>query len=182
MASATVTVDLVVRDLLHTDLAGCAWTGSPTHLRYISAALGRRASGAVDYLAVCGPSDLPLGVGGVDYRRRPDAGWLWQFVVHPAFRSCGLGTLLVRAAEDRIQRRGLAHAELGVEATNTGARRLYTRLGYRVTREEGEEWDAVDAGGRPVRRRAHCVMMRRTLGSADGVVGVSPRSPRPSAG
>ncbi|SHM95035.1 GNAT family N-acetyltransferase [Cryptosporangium aurantiacum] len=163
MASATVTVDLVVRDLLHEDLAACAWTGTPTHLRYISAALGRRTSGAVDYLAVCGPSDLPLGVGGVDYRRRPDAGWLWQFVVHPAFRSCGLGTLLVRAAEDRIRQRGLAHAELGVDAANTGARRLYERLGYRVTREQDEEWDDIDAGGRVVRRRSHCAVLRRTL-------------------
>ncbi|TQS43274.1 GNAT family N-acetyltransferase [Cryptosporangium phraense] len=160
MAHATVTVDLVVRDLLHEDLAGCAWTG---HVPFISAALGRRTAGAVDYLAVCGPSDLPVGVGGVDYSRQADAGWLWQFAVHPAFRSCGVGTLLVRSAEDRIRQRGLSFAELGVEQTNQGARRLYTRLGYEVTREQDEEWDALDAAGRPVRRRAHCVMMRRAL-------------------
>jgi ribosomal protein S18 acetylase RimI-like enzyme len=163
MAPAAVTVDLVVRDLRHEDLAACAWTGSPTRLRYISAALGRRASGAVDYLAVCGPADLPLGLGGIDYRRRPDAGWLWQFVVHPAFRSCGIGTVLVRAAEDRIRRRGLTRAELGVEDANVRARQLYTRLGYEVTREQDEEWDVEDAAGRLVRRRAHCVVMRRVL-------------------
>ncbi|EXG79586.1 GNAT family N-acetyltransferase [Cryptosporangium arvum] len=155
MADARVTVDLTVRDLLHEDLAACAWTGSPTHLRFISAALGRRSAGVVDYLAVCGPSDLPLGVGGVDYGRSRGAGWLWQFVVHPAFRSCGIGTLLVRSAEERIRRRGLSHAELGVDAANAGARRLYARLGYDVVREQGEEWDG---------RRSHCVVMRRRVG------------------
>ena len=163
MADATVTVDLTVRDLLHEDLAGCVWTGSPTHLRFIAAALGRRAAGVVDYLAVCGPSDLPLGIGGVDYGRSPGAGWLWQVVVHPAFRSCGIGTLLVRSLEERIRGRGLPVAELGVDAANTGARRLYTRLGYDVVREQDEEWDSSDALGRTVRRRSHCVVMRRRL-------------------
>ena len=158
MAVATVTVDLNVRDLLHEDLAACAWTGSPAQLRYISAALGRRTAGVVDYLAVCGPSDLPLGVGGVDYSRSRDAGWLWQFAVHPAFRSCGIGTLLVRSAEDRIRGRGLEAAELGVEAANAGARRLYARLGYDVVREQDEEWEVSG-----VRRRSHCVVMRRRL-------------------
>jgi len=163
MAAATVTVDLVVRDLLHEDLAACAWSGSPTHLHYISAALGRRTSGAVDYLAVCGPSDLPLAIGGVDYGRSPGAGWLWQLVVHPALRSCGIGTLLVRAAEGRIRGRGLGRAELGVEKSNVRARRLYARLGYDVYREQDDEWDVEDATGRTVRRRAHCVLMRRAL-------------------
>ncbi|MFI5958540.1 GNAT family N-acetyltransferase [Cryptosporangium sp. NPDC051539] len=163
MAHATVTVDLVVRDLLHEDLAGCAWAGPPTRLHFISAALGRRTSGAVDYLAVCGPSDLPLGVGGVDYGRGVDAGWLWQMAVHPAFRSCGIGTLLVRSAEERIRRRGRSFAELGVEQANVGARRLYARLGYEVVREQGEEWDVEDAAGRRIRRRAHCTVMRRSL-------------------
>ncbi|MFG1920772.1 GNAT family N-acetyltransferase [Cryptosporangium sp. NPDC048952] len=149
MAVATVTVDLTVRDLLHEDLAGCAWTGSPTHLRFIAAALGRRSAGVVDYLAVCGPSDLPLGVGGIDYGRSSGAGWLWQLAVHPAFRSCGIGTLLVRSAEERILRRGLDIAELGVEPANTRAQRLYARLGYRVVPEDG--------------RRSHCVVMRRHL-------------------
>ncbi|GAA0270979.1 GNAT family N-acetyltransferase [Cryptosporangium japonicum] len=149
MADARVTVDLIVRDLLHEDLAGCAWTGSPTRLRFIAAALGRRSAGVVDYLAVCGPSDLPLGIGGVDYGRSPGAGWLWQVVVHPAFRSCGIGTLLVRSAEERIRRRGLGYAELGVEPDNTGAQRLYARLGYQVVVEAG--------------RRGHGVVMRRRL-------------------
>ena len=62
----------------------------------------------MDYLAVCPPSGLPVAIGGVDYVANPDAGTLWQLAVHPALQSCGLGTILIRAAEDRIRARAAA--------------------------------------------------------------------------
>jgi ribosomal protein S18 acetylase RimI-like enzyme len=138
LVSVDLVVGLVVRDLQHEDLAGCAWSGPPTYLRHIAAALGRRSSGAVDYLAACGPADLPVGIGGVDFGRCPDAGWIWQLVVHPALRSCGIGTVLVHAAEERIRRRGLGYAELGVEVTNLRAQQLYERLGYALVRQQND--------------------------------------------
>jgi ribosomal protein S18 acetylase RimI-like enzyme len=70
-----------------------------------------------------------VAIGGVDYRARAGAGTLWQLVVHPALRSCGIGTVLVRAAEARIAARGLRRAELAVEEGNLRARALYERLG-----------------------------------------------------
>ena len=98
-----VVVPLSVRDLTHADLPCCEWAGVPPHLDYVATALDRACAGEVDYLAVCGPTDLPLGIGGVDYTARRGVGTLWQLVVHPALRSCGIGTLLIRAAEDRIR-------------------------------------------------------------------------------
>ena len=50
--------------------------------------------------------------------------------VHPALQSCGIGALLIQAAEQRIRLRGLQRAELGVEDSNPRARALYERLGY----------------------------------------------------
>ena len=55
---------------------------------------------------------------------------MWQLAVLPALQSRGLGTLLIRAAEQRIRNRGLRRAELAVEESNPRARALYERLGY----------------------------------------------------
>jgi ribosomal protein S18 acetylase RimI-like enzyme len=74
-----------------------------------------------------------VALGGVDYTLTPGAGTLWRLAVHGALQSCGIGTLLIEAAEQRIRARGLHRAELGVEECNPRARALYERLGYAAT-------------------------------------------------
>jgi hypothetical protein len=39
------------------------------------------------------PSGLPVVTGGIDYTTSPGAGTLFQFGVHPALRSCGIGSV-----------------------------------------------------------------------------------------
>jgi ribosomal protein S18 acetylase RimI-like enzyme len=56
-------------------------------------------------------------------------------------QSCGLGTILIAAAEARIRGRGLLRAELGVEERNRRARALYERLGYVAFGSRPESWD-----------------------------------------
>ena len=82
--------------------------------------LERARRGEVDYLAVCPPAGLPVALGGVDYTLTPGAGTLWQLAVHEALQSCGIGTLLIGAAEQRIRARGLHRAELAVEESDRG--------------------------------------------------------------
>jgi ribosomal protein S18 acetylase RimI-like enzyme len=125
-----VLISLTVRDLTVDDLPSCAWSGSANHLTSIARALERARRGEVDYLAICPPSGLPVALGGIDYAESPGAGTLWQLVVHGALQSCGIGTILLRAAEQRILARGLHRAELGVEESNPRARALYDRVGY----------------------------------------------------
>lgn len=52
-------------------------------------------------------------------------------------RGQGIGTALIRDAETYGQGLGIGLFVLHAEGTNTGARRLYERLGYRVLDEEG---------------------------------------------
>jgi ribosomal protein S18 acetylase RimI-like enzyme len=125
-----VAIPLTIRDLTAEDLPSCAWSGSATHLTSIARALERARRGEVDYLAVCPPSGLPVALGGIDYAENPGAGTLWQLAVHGALQSCGIGTILIHAAEQRILARDLHRAELGVEESNPRARALYDRLGY----------------------------------------------------
>lgn len=159
----SVTLPVVVRDLTPADLPHCGWSGSARHLVHVEHELVRAAAGEVDYLAVCTPADLPVAIGGVDYRVRPGAGTLWQLGVMPALQSCGLGTVLVRAAEARITARGLRRAELGVEEDNPRARALYERLGYAAFGSEPDAWDVEEPDGTLRRYETMCTLMGKDL-------------------
>ncbi|MFE5375329.1 GNAT family N-acetyltransferase [Streptomyces mirabilis] len=160
---ANVVIPVSVRDLLPQDLSACTWSGSATHLRHVERELARAAAGEVDYLAVCTPADLPVAIGGIDFQVSEAAGTLWQLAVLPALQSCGLGTLLIRAAEQRIRNRGLRRAELAVEENNLRARALYERLGYAAYDREPEAWDEEGPDGSIRRHETICVLMRRDL-------------------
>ncbi|MFD7166814.1 GNAT family N-acetyltransferase [Streptomyces violascens] len=157
-----VDVPVLVRDLTPADLSACTWSGSAAHLGQVAAELERAASGEVDYLAVCTATDLPVAIGGVDYQLAVGVGTLWLAVL-PALQSCGLGTLLVRAAEDRIRSRGLLRAELGVEESNPRARALYERLGYVAYGRQPDAWDVQAPDGSIRRYETMCTLMRKNL-------------------
>lgn len=158
-----VVIPLTIRDLTAEDLPSCGWSGSATHLTSIAKALERARRGEVDYLAVCPPSGLPVALGGIDYAQSPGAGTLWQLVVHGALQSCGIGTILIHAAEQCILARGLHRAELGVEESNLRARALYDRLGYVVYGRAPESWDEQAPDGSIFRYETTCTLMRKEL-------------------
>ncbi len=56
-----------------------------------------------------------------------------SLAVDPSSRGMGVGTTLLRKAEDRARSMGKRTMSLGVIAENAGAIRLYERLGYRTT-------------------------------------------------
>jgi ribosomal protein S18 acetylase RimI-like enzyme len=159
----SVVVPLLVRDLVTADLPDCRWAGSGLHLRNIAGQLERARAGEVDYLAACPPSGTPVAIGGVDYLKAPDAGTLWQLSVHPALQSCGIGTVLIHAAEQRIITRRLHLAELSVERDNTRARSLYERLGYTAVGTSHESWIEEQQDGTIVVHEAECALMRKGL-------------------
>lgn len=158
-----VTVPLTVRDLTAEDLPSCAWLGSASYLAAIAEALGQARSGKADCLAVCPPAGLPVALGGVSYAETHGAGRLRHLEVHPALRSCGIGTLLIEAAEQRIRARGLHRAELKVEESNPRARVLYERLGYVACGCEPAAWGTEAPDGTITRYATMCTLMRKEL-------------------
>jgi len=159
-----IALPLTVRDLTAADLPACRWSGGRTHLASIAGELDRAARSEAEYLAVCPPSGLPVALGGIDYVKIPGAGLLWQLAVHEALQSCGIGTILIQAAEQRIRSRGLRWAELGVEECNPRARALYERLGYVAYGSAPESWDEDAPDGSVVRYQTVCTLMRKELG------------------
>lgn len=158
-----IVIPLTIRDLAPGDLPSCAWSGSATHLASVARALDRARRGEVEYLAACPPSGQPVALCGIDYAKAPGAGTLWQLAVHGALQSCGIGTILIRAAEQRIRARGLHRAELGVEDSNPRARALYDRLGYLACGREPDSWDEEAPDGSIVRYDTMLTLMRKEL-------------------
>jgi ribosomal protein S18 acetylase RimI-like enzyme len=161
-------LQLHVRDLSENDLPAIDWSGGPLHPRYVGEALQRRAAaGDVDYLAVCGPNDQPIAIGGIDYAISECAGTLYQLSVVQSLQSRGIGSYLIEAAEQRIRARGRSVAELSVEEENIRARTLYERLGYVGFGTETDSWETeTPSGGREI-HRAQCIRMRKDLRPAD---------------
>lgn len=158
-----IEVPLTVRDMTFDDLPACTWSGSATHLKAVGVALERAKAGLADYLVVCPPSNLPVAKGGVDYELSPGSGTLWQLAVHPALQSCGIGTILIAALEERIVARGMSRAELGVEHDNPRAKALYERLGYVAFTRRAEAWDAEAPSGEIIRYETVCDILAKEL-------------------
>jgi mycothiol synthase len=70
----------------------------------------------------------------------PDLGWISVLGVGPSFRRRGLGEALLRSALCELHARGIRRVGLGVDTENeTGALRLYERVGMRAVRQ-GDNW------------------------------------------
>lgn len=59
-------------------------------------------------------------------------GWLYSVAVGQGIRRGGVGTALVRHAEQALQALGCAKVNLQVRATNAAVVRFYERLGYAI--------------------------------------------------
>jgi GNAT superfamily N-acetyltransferase len=81
-------------------------------------------------LLVAWDADRPVGAGQLDLRG--DVPELRNLQVDAAERGRGIGTAIVRAAEERVASGRLT---VGVALDNPRARALYERLGYRGTGE-----------------------------------------------
>jgi mycothiol synthase len=81
---------------------------------------------------------VPVGWvwAGLPVPSRPGLGWLHTIEIDEPYRSRGYGRAAIAAIEAELVRRGVHTMGLNVHGANTGARRLYERLGYRVLAQQ----------------------------------------------
>lgn len=161
-----VVIPLTVRDLTLEDRPRLG--EPPTKLVAMAKELERVPLGEADYLAVCTPSGQPVGFGAVDYTKPLGGATLNQLTVVEALQSCGIGTILVRALEERILARGLRLAELGIDDASPRPQRLYERLGYVVSGTEIGSWDTDAPDGSVVRYETTITLLRKQLPDRTG--------------
>jgi ribosomal protein S18 acetylase RimI-like enzyme len=82
------------------------------------------------------PTDELAGLIGVTAVRASTA-HIAQVAVAAEFQKAGLGKMLIETAMRRIQEKGFHEVSLTVTGLNSGAVRLYERLGFRVLRDFG---------------------------------------------
>ncbi|MHB1296493.1 MAG: GNAT family N-acetyltransferase [Anaerolineae bacterium] len=87
-------------------------------------------------------------VGYLAAERWHDQGFITRLAVLPAFQGRGIGHRLLAEAFARMRADGLAGANLNTQQDNARSRRLYERLGFRLTGEVHEVW-AHELGGTP---------------------------------
>ena len=104
---------------------------------YDDGALDRFWSGTEDRVYVAEDNDV---VAFLSVEVHHDMGgyvYLDDFSVTEAYRSKGIGTELIRAAESYAKEIGMLAVVLHVEKTNQSAMRFYERMGYSVIRDDG---------------------------------------------
>jgi ribosomal protein S18 acetylase RimI-like enzyme len=89
--------------------------------------------------------------------------YLYSFYVLPAFRGMGLGTHMIRYAEQTLIERGFRFVTIAVAKENTGALRLYQRLNYCIIREDAGRWSYTDHLGRTHRMNEPCWILEKVL-------------------
>ena len=73
--------------------------------------------------------------------------YMYAFRIRPPYRRAGLGTRMIQEIEDDLLHRRFCWLTLNVGKTNYSARRLYSRLGYRVVAHEAGRWSYRDEKG-----------------------------------
>jgi ribosomal protein S18 acetylase RimI-like enzyme len=126
-----VTQAVAIRPCEERDLEHFGAFGSEQHVRYCREEFSRGPE-AVTILVAADENDAPLGKLHLDFEGRADdrSAILIAAGVAPELRGRGIGTALMRAAEELVCSRGFRAIVLGVEDSNRQARRLYERLGY----------------------------------------------------
>jgi len=156
MVSLPLVSHIQIRTANRTDLPALEWDGEFTHFRRLFAEAYRLVElgeaimwvaelpgvGIVGQLFVQVNSQNPALADGVK------RAYIYGFRVQALYQGAGIGSRLLKTAEEDLIRRGFHVIALNVGQDNPEARRLYERFGYRVVSSEPGIWSYVDHLGR----------------------------------
>lgn len=147
---------VVIRQMRLEDLPALEWEGEYTHFRLVyQKVYARTMEGKAVMWAMEVPGKEIIGQAFVQLvplrnaARNPEGNraYIHSFRVRPSYRSMGLGRKLLAFIESDLIGRGYDYASLNVGLTNHGAKRLYTRMGYRIVGRDAGTWSYHDHHG-----------------------------------
>jgi ribosomal protein S18 acetylase RimI-like enzyme len=147
---------LQIRTLNYEDLPALEWDGEFAHFRRLYAKAYQQQTKGESILWV---GEIPkVGIIAQAFVQligsRPELadGFLKAYIysvrVRTPYRNLGIGSRLMKTAEEDLIERGFSFATLNVGKHNLDARRLYENLGYEVVADEPGIWSYLDHRGR----------------------------------
>lgn len=147
---------VTIRLLTEKDLPALEWEGAYTHFRKLYAQHYKNMSngntliwvaqtnsleiiGQIFILLFCQQNEIADGI---------NRAYMFSFRIKPVYRNFGLGTFMLSFVEEEIKSRGFRQIRLNVARTNTSARRLYEKNGYRVIGPDPGIWSYIDHLGK----------------------------------
>lgn len=161
---------VVVRPVREGELEALEWEGAYTKYRriysqtYNDVLRGQRLMLVAAWEAILvGQIFVQLSSSETEYADGYSRAYLYSLRVRPEWQGQGLGTRLIRAAEDALRARGFTSAVIAAGKDNPGARRLYERLGFQTFAEDPGVWYFVDAAGARQTVEEPCWLMEKSL-------------------
>jgi ribosomal-protein-alanine N-acetyltransferase len=154
--SAIALPQVVIRQMRLDDLPALEWDGEYAHFRLVYQKVYART---MEGKAVMWAMEIPgkeivgqafvqlMPVGNLLPSPGGKQAYIHSFRVRPPFRSMGLGRRLLAFIESDLIERGFDYASLNVSLTNHRAKRLYTRMGYRIVGRDAGTWSYHDHQG-----------------------------------
>jgi ribosomal protein S18 acetylase RimI-like enzyme len=147
---------IIFRQAHRSDLLSLEWEGEFAHFRrlyseaYRFSELGKAViwiaelseAGVIGQLFVHLKSDRRELADGVT------SAYIYGFRIRPTYQSKGIGTKMLKIAENDLILRGYKIVNLNVGQDNDRARLLYERLGYKVIGSDPGRWSYYDQHGR----------------------------------
>lgn len=132
-----------LREIKHADLRALEWHGGRDLRSFYGECWEKHRAGELLYL-IAETQSFPIGQVIIVWNGKlshPDFPDVQSLRVHPAFRGAGVGSRLLKIAENRALERGHARVGLSVSVENPKARQLYERCGYALRGEPYlDEW------------------------------------------
>jgi len=168
--SMTLEIPITLRMVVRTDLSKLEWYGQYTHYRPLFRRAFRDQQAGRRFMLVAVTKDFPIGMVFIQLqsneRKVADGAtraYLYSLRVMEMFRGKGVGTQLIREAENTLLDRGFQWTTIAVAKDNHGARRLYERLRYRIFSDDPGQWNFVDHWGKARHINEPCWLLEKNL-------------------
>jgi ribosomal protein S18 acetylase RimI-like enzyme len=144
-----------IRHVRKTDLPALEWEGEFARYRevyqteYERSQIGSSILWVAEkpFYGIIGQVFIQLTADRLELADGHSRAYMYAFRIRPLFRGAGLGTKMIQAVENDLLLRKFCWMTLNVGKTNYSARRLYSRLGYRVVAHEAGRWSYRDEKG-----------------------------------
>jgi len=134
------------------DLPALEWQGEFIHFRKLYRQVYQNACDGkariwvaeMEQVGIIGQVFVQFSSGRIELADGEHRAYIYGFRVRPTYRSSGVGTQLLKEAEQDLQSRHFGWVTLNVSRQNLAAQRFYERNGYQIVAAEAGRWTYLD--------------------------------------